>query len=481
MTAPALQRFSVNFWTLTVSKVLYRLVSIGVAMYLARALGAAVLGAYATVMNVLTLYLAFADLGVTNLVIRDVSQDRSRAASYLDNFFVLQLVVGVLLMALIMLTGVASGYEPLLLGALAVGAAGPFFSGLSNAYEALMNAHELFYPFAIIEMICMLVFLVGNVAVVLMGEGLLALVGVTTVVAAVRWAVGSVWARRFSMRVGWRFQWSAVRALLAAGVPFLLINGTHFAIQRMDVLFLSWTVSDERVGIYAAASRLVFASLFLLASIGALLYPVFSRLLVEDRDRARTLYARGSLYLFLLALIVAQLFYTLAPVITELLYGAAFEESAGVLQMLALFLPLFGLGLLASNVLMVSRAVWRAVWGSAAGLLTGIALALPFIDMWEIHGAAVAVLAAETVAATLYIFFTARALSMRLPAMRLAGAALVVILPALLLQLAGLEAGVLSAAISITVSLLLLFVLRVVTAQDVSEIRALLLSRRRDA
>ena len=69
MTAPALQRFALNFWTLTTSKVLYRIVSIGVAMYLARALGAGVLGAYATVMNILTLYLAFADLGVTNLVI----------------------------------------------------------------------------------------------------------------------------------------------------------------------------------------------------------------------------------------------------------------------------------------------------------------------------------------------------------------------------------------------------------------------------
>jgi len=479
MTAPALQRFSVNFWTLTVSKVLYRLVSIGVAMYLARALGAAVLGEYATVMNVLTLYLAFGDLGVTNLVIRDVSQDRSRAASYLDNFFVLQLLVGLLLIALIMLTGVAAGYESIIIAALAIGSFGPFFSGLSNAYEALMNAHELFYPFAIIEMICMLVFLVGNVTVVLMGEGLLALVGVTALVAVVRWSVGSVWAGRFSMRVQWRFRWSAVRTLLAAGVPFLLINGTHFAIQRMDVLFLSWTVSDERVGVYAAASRLVFASLFLLASIGALLYPIFSRLLVEDRERARSLYSRGSLYLLLLALVIAQLFYTLAPVITTLLYGEAFAESAVVLQLLALFLPLFGIGLLASNVLMVSRAVWYAVGASAAGLLTGIALALPAIGMWEIQGAAAAVLTAETLAAILFVFFAAHRLEMLLPTRRILGGIAAVALPPLLLQVAGLSAGLLLGTVSMPLSLLLIFGLRVLTTQDVTEIRLLLLSRRR--
>jgi O-antigen/teichoic acid export membrane protein len=94
MTVPVLQRFALNFWTMTSSKLLYRLVSIGVAMYLARALGAGVLGAYATVMNILTLYIAFADLGVTNLVIKDVSRNRALAASYLDNFFLLQLFVG---------------------------------------------------------------------------------------------------------------------------------------------------------------------------------------------------------------------------------------------------------------------------------------------------------------------------------------------------------------------------------------------------
>ena len=478
MTAPALQRFSVNFWTLTVSKVLYRLVSIGVAMYLARALGAAVLGEYATVMNVLTLYLAFGDLGVTNLVIRDVSQDRSRAASYLDNFFVLQLLVGLLLIALIMLTGFAARYESIILIALAIGSIGPFFSGLSNAYEALMNAHELFYPFAVIEMICMLVFLVGNVAVVVMGEGLLALVGVTTLVAVVRWSVGSIWAQRFSMRVQWRFRWSAVRALLAAGIPFLLINGTHFAIQRMDVLFLSWTVADERVGMYAAASRLIFASLFLLASIGALLYPVFSRLLVEDLQRARSLYARGSLYLLLLALVIAQLFYTLAPVITQLLYGEAFADSAAVLQMLALFLPLFALGLLASNVLMVSRAVWYAVAASAAGLITGIALMLPAIGAWEINGAAAAVLIAEAVAASLFIIFARRRLDMRLPLRRVLGGAAALVFPPLLLQTAGLSAGLLLGAVSLLLSLLLLYAMRVLTLKDVREIRAVLLSRK---
>ncbi|MCB2204450.1 flippase [bacterium] len=477
MNAPVLQRFSLNFWTLTVSKVLYRLVSIGVTIYLARELGAAILGGYTVVMGILTLYLAFADLGVTNLVIKDVSRNRTLSVDYLDNFFVLQAIVGALLVVLIMLTGWFSGYEQLILVALAIGSVGPFFSGLSNAYQALMNAHELFYPFAMIEVACMLIFLAGNVIVVLTGGGLLALVVVTSVVSVAKFVLGAAWAKRFAMRVRLRFNWDSIRKLLVAGLPFLLINGTHFAIQRMDVLFLSWTVSDERVGMYGLSSRLIFASLFLLASVGALLYPVFSRLLAENGARALALYRRGTVYVFLLSAIMAQLFFTLAPTIIHVLYGDAFVETVGILQLLALFIPLFGIGLLASNVLMVSGAVWRAVWASIVALAIGAAVSLPAIAMWEIRGAAIAVLIAESIAALLYIVFTRQSLQMMLPLRRLLTGTLAVLLPPLLLSLGGRGEGPIAAAASLLLAVLLLFLTRTLTMQDVRELRALLLKR----
>lgn len=478
MSAPAVRQFALNFWTLTTSKVLYRLVSIGVAMYLARALGAGVLGGYATVMNVLTLFLAFADLGVTNLVIKDVSRDRSRSAEYLDNFFLLQFLVGLLLIGLIMITGVLSGYERLLLIALAIGSLGPFFSGLSNAYQALMNAHELFYPFAIIEVVCMLVFLAGNVLVVLLGEGLLALVAVTSVVSIVKWILGAFWARHFNMRVRWRMRLQMVRSMLAAGLPFLLINGTHFAIQRMDVLFLSWTVGEERVGIYAASSRLIFASLFLLASVGALLYPVFSRLLAENRSRAQELYARGTLYVTLLALALAQIIITFAPAVIHLLYGETFVESTRILQLLALFIPLFGIGLLASNVLMVSHKVWHAVWASVAGMLVGAIASPILIGSFEITGAAVAVLLAEAVAAVLYLWWTHATLHLQLPWKRLLLGILVFALPPAALATAGVPAGSLNGIVSVASSAALIAALRVLTRDDLREISALILRRK---
>jgi O-antigen/teichoic acid export membrane protein len=478
MTVTVLQRFALNFWTMTSSKLLYRLVSIGVAMYLARALGAGVLGAYATVMNILTLYIAFADLGVTNLVIKDVSRNRALAASYLDNFFLMQLFVGIGLVVLIMMTGVLSGYERLWLVALAIGSIGPLFSGLSNAYEALMNAHELFYPFAVIEFICMLAFLAGNVTVVVMGEGLVALVAVTSVTSMLRFLLGAAWANKLGMRVRRTFSGTAARALLAAGLPFLLINGTHFAIQRMDVLYLSWTLTDDRIGIYAASSRLLYASLFLFAAIGAMLYPMFSRLLHDGDRRVSGLYARGTLVLFIASALMAQLFITLAPSIIHLLYGDAFAESVVVLRILAVFLPLFGLGLLASNVLMVSNAVWKAAAASGIALLVGVLLCYPFILAWNISGAALTVLVAEAVAATLFVILAQRELRLTLRWRKLFSAVIAVVAAPTGLALAGLSQDLPLAILSFALSVVLILLFRVVSPAELRELYALVRGRR---
>ncbi len=478
MAAPVVQRFALNFWTLTVSRILYRAVSVGVVTYLARSLGAGVLGEYVTVLNVLSLYLAFADLGVTNLVIRDVSRDASLSEGYLDNFFALQFFVGLALIVLIVCTGWVSGYSQLLIVALFIGSFGPLFSGLSNAYQGLMNAHGLFYPFAVIEIVCMLVFLAGNVLVVVIGGGLLELVAITSVVSLARYVLGVVWARRFRMQARWKWDGAVVRSMLAAGLPFLLINGTHFAIQRMDVLFLSWTVTEERVGVYAAASRLIFASLFLVSSVGAMLYPLFSKLMKDDRARAAELYARSTVYLTIAGGITALLFWQLAPQITSLLYGKGFEESARVLQILSLFIPLFSLGLAASNLLMVSDAVMHAVYASIIALLIGAAVSLPLIHAFEIEGAALAVLLAEGAAAVLYIGYARRTLKLQLPWLKLGGAGLACILPPVLMAATVGETGWPQAAAGLVLCTALLFATRAVSMSEVRDLAALIGPRR---
>ena len=223
MTGTA-KRFSTNVWSLTVSQILYRGASILVVVYIGKVLGVAVLGQYAIIMGVINLYLNFSDLGVSNYVIKEVSRDRSLGEVYLNNFFALQILVGVALIGIALLTGTLSGYSTTILIGIAIGSIGLVFNGMANSYKALLSAHELLHPFAYIEILCMLVYVIGNGYVMLSGGGVLELVAVTVLVQLAKYIAGVVWANRYNMRVRLRSSISVVKSLLVMGMPFLLFN-----------------------------------------------------------------------------------------------------------------------------------------------------------------------------------------------------------------------------------------------------------------
>ncbi len=401
-------RFSRNVRWLTASSIFYRVVSVLLAMYIARRLGAGILGQYAAVTNILTLYLSFADLGITNLVIRDVSRDRGRSQATLDTFFGVQFLSALVLAAASLATGMLAGFGSQAQIALAVGAAGLVASALATVFNALLSAHERIYPFAVIELVCLIVFTAGNIAVVVHGGGLVALVGVTTAVSLVKVALGASWAARHGLVVRGMPSWRTAAGLLAAGLPFLLINGAHYAVQRLDVVLLTAMAGDERTGVYAASSRLVFASLFFVSAVGTALYPVFSRLLAGAREKAREVYERGTVVLVAAAAVAALLFRQLAPVLISLLYGEGYEEAAPVLRLLALYIPLFAWGLLASNVLMTGGHAWHAVAVSVAALVVMLVATPLLIGRFDLRGAAFGVVLAEMVATAGYVIAARR-------------------------------------------------------------------------
>ncbi len=406
MSESAAARFSVNITWLTVSQVLYRLATIAVFSYIGLALGAEVLGQYAIIMGVLNLYLAFSDLGVSNFVIKEVSRDRSLGELYLNNFFALQIAVGILIIGLSMLTGMVSGYSALIMYGLAIGSCGLVFNGAANAYKALLSANEVLHPFAIIEVLCAAVYIAGNTLAIVLGQGLLSLVAVTVAVQIVKYIAGMLWARRYNMHVAWKFSKPAMGSLLWLGLPFLLFNSAHFAIQRLDVLLIGAIDSELASGIYAAASRLIYSSLFVISVIGTALYPVFSRLLHEQREKAVELFHRSSLYVYVVACASGAAFYGFAPLIVRLLFGEEFVSTIPLLQFLSFYIPVFALGLLPSNLLMVSDRVWQAAVVSVGGVALMTAAVFLVYPRYMSAGVSAVVVGVELLMTIAYIAMT---------------------------------------------------------------------------
>gem|GEM_PF-1261201 len=468
------QHIGKNVWSLAVSRVLYRFVGIWVSIYLARELGAGVLGGYAVVMNIIGIFMAFTDLGVTNFVIKEVSQDESRAKIYLDNFFALQVAAGMIIVGLIILTGKASGYPGVLLAALVVGSIGPFFSGLANTYNAILSAKSILYPFAVIEIFCMLLYTVAVTVVIMLHHGILALVAASSLIAVIKFVLGKTWSARFRTRVRWKPDPVVLKRLVIMGFPFLLLNGAHFAMQRLDVIILSWLVTDNtEVGFYAAASRLIVSSLFFIGASATLLYPMMGTLIKNDREKARFLYRKASLYLAVFSVFVAVSFYVAAPFIVRILYGDGYAQSIVVLRFLCWFIPLNALGLMGSTILMVGGEVWRVVLANVVALVVMVGAEFILIPFMGIQGAAIGLVAAEIIPLVVYTVEVIRIFGFQLPVAKIAGVVVAAVLSLSVYTLAGFESEWSAMVFPLLVMILVIVAGRIITMEDVRRIRAM--------
>src|SRR3989344_9303450 len=87
-----------NIITLLISKILGAVIIFLVYTRLIQYLGPEVAGQYGLIASYLTIFSFFVDLGMQQLVIKKVSEDKTHAGKYLANYFGIQFLLGLMFM-----------------------------------------------------------------------------------------------------------------------------------------------------------------------------------------------------------------------------------------------------------------------------------------------------------------------------------------------------------------------------------------------
>ncbi len=124
------------------------------------------------------------------------------------------------------------------------------------------------------------------VPTLLMGGGLRAALGAQVVVAALGLAALALALRPMGIS-GLAIRGEAMRQVVRAGSPFLVLGVAGAVHPNVDALLLSWLAPPEVVGWHAAAMKLVGALVFPASSLIAALYPTLYRLHAQDRETYR--------------------------------------------------------------------------------------------------------------------------------------------------------------------------------------------------
>lgn len=378
-----------SFWMFS-SKFLGTAISYILIVLIARQLGAAGIGQFSFVIAFVSFAFIFGDFGLSYLIIRDISRNKKLSKEYIPNIMGLQLVSGIIIFLILILTAASLDKSPTVINSLIIYGFTAIIITLSNPFFALIQAHEHMKYTSIADLIERVIALFVAGYLLFNGYSILwvflaILISFTIKTIFVLW-VGS----RFE-KVRYEFKLKIWSKLIKKSLPFMLSGLAMFIYFRIDTIMLSLIVGDQATGWYNAAYRFIELFIFIPYVISVVLLPSMSQLYKQNVDKMRKLVSIVYKYLILLAIPICVGTFLIANRLILFIYDSGFlPHSALALQVLIWAELFIFLNFLLGNILNAidKQKIFTLITGICAGL--NVVFNLILIPQYSYIGAGIA-------------------------------------------------------------------------------------------
>lgn len=392
-----------NIVSLLVSRVAASVVLFLIYTRLAQYLGPEAAGQYGLLAGILSIFSLFVDLGMSQLVIKKISEDQEHASKYLSNYFAIQAVLA-FVFGLIMAGFVALGdYPHEVRNALYVASFALFLSSLSLPFKSIINGFQKLTIIAKVNFVNSMVNAGMMALAIIYRQDIFFLAFISVAVSVVDLLVYSVITHRRFAKFSFNIEWGFVKQLFIWTWPFTLL--TFFSIyNRIDTIMLPHLRSFEETGYYAVAYKFWDVLAFLPAIIGISLFPYFAeRLSVGAKEDAKRILETYTRYMIALAVPISVGAFMVADSIVRAFYGPEFLPAATALWLLVAAVSVL---LIYSpvNSLILSQQTKAATKITGFTLLFNFVTNLIFIPKYGFVAAAATTLASEILQAICYTY-----------------------------------------------------------------------------
>jgi O-antigen/teichoic acid export membrane protein len=350
----ASRRVARNAAARTIGEVGAKLASVAFFVVMARELGSSGFGDFMFALSLTTVLVLASGFGTEDLVAREVSRDHSRVHDYLSNVLAIKVPTSFALVLVAWLVVLVLGYPADVQAAVVLVGAGVAFENLGRTWGSIFNAFERQEFFAVSLIVQRTSTALVGIFLLVNGAGLVPAAAVFCGGAVLAYVVGTITLRRFVVKPELRIDRSRWLPIVKAGIPIGMITILFQALLKLDQTLLGFLGGDDnrQVGYYAAAMRLIEATMFIPWSFSSAMLPWFS----VEQGAAKL--ARGyELGLKVMASVLLPIGIGMAalaaPIVTTL-YGHHFEPAVVPLRYLGVMCVLYGFNNLAASV-MVAR------------------------------------------------------------------------------------------------------------------------------
>ncbi len=385
-----------NIFSLVFSRVIAGIILFLIYTQLAQYLGPERAGQYGLLAGFITVFSIFVDLGMSQLVIKKISEDKTQASKILGNYFSIQFLLGVGFMLIMAAYIFFTDYPQIVKNALYVTSVALLLSSMSLPFRSVINA---FQKLTIIAQV--------NFANSLINGGMMLLaiyfrtdiffLAFISIAVSVYDLIIYAWVthRKFTpFRL--EFDKAFVKQLFIWTFPFTLL--TFFSIyNRIDSLMLPQLRDFRETGYYAAAYKFWDVLAFFPVVIAISLYPFFAEVLSRNlKDQAKKGLETYSRYMIAIALPMAVGAFLVSSEIVSIFYGEEFAPAAtamwiliSAVSVLFIYTPV--------NSLIISQQTKAATKITGVTLLFNFTTNLIFIPIFGFVAAAVTTLASELI------------------------------------------------------------------------------------
>jgi O-antigen/teichoic acid export membrane protein len=312
------------------------LLSVGSAALLFRHLGTDDAGRYVTVLSLVTIVAGLTDAGLTTIGLREVAtSDGAEQRRFLSNLLGLRLVLTTAGVAGATLFSLAAGYRSAMVAGTALVGAALIVQNLQQTLSITLMSELRLGWVALAELIRQIIVVVGIVALVAAGAGLLPFYA-TSIPAATATLVLTVGVVRGSVPLAPRFDWSAWRTVLRETLPFAAATAVSAIYFRLAIVLMSLIAAARETGYFSASFRIIEVLVAVTPLVVGSAFPILAHAARSDHDRlaygttrlweASTAFGAG----------LAVMLFAGAPFVIEVVAGPDFGPAVPVLRIQAI-------------------------------------------------------------------------------------------------------------------------------------------------
>lgn len=377
---------------LTLALVIQKVISFSYFTLLARYLGPADLGKYYFAISFTTIFAIFIDLGLTNVIIREVAKDNSKAGKLLANILGLKLPLALLSLLAAVIIINFSHPDPLVQALVYISCVSMVLDSFTATFFAVVRGfHNLKYE-SIASIVFQLIVLFVGYGALLLGYGLVAAMAALALASLYNFIYSFlVTGRRLKIKIGLAWDKALLKEVALIAWPFAVYAVFQRFYTYLDSVLLSFFAGDEQVGLYQVAFKIIFALQFLPLAFTASLYPALSAYWKHNREQLAVTFERALNYLAIISWPIIFGVVLLADKIV-LLFKEGYEGAILPLRITIIALFFMFVNFPIGSLLNACDRQRRNTWNMAIVAIVSVLINLALIPRWQAVGASVAVL-----------------------------------------------------------------------------------------